>query len=164
MRKSMAWVVGLCFAVAMLVVPAHADTTLNFTGTCAKDCSGTATATLVVDGSNNFVSFDYHSDLFDLTVGPADLNSPWTAPSWVITPPGTPTFETFDLLWSKEFTTDTQGNWCLTTAGIPCFKGGSDSGYNGAWSGVSVPEPSSLILFGTGLTSLAAMMRRRLRK
>src|SRR5262249_54706487 len=72
MRKITAFVIAAVFSIFLLQPKtANADTTFNFTGAC-KDCTGTATATLVLQNYTignpltipNFVSFAYHSSIF----------------------------------------------------------------------------------------------------
>jgi|HubBroStandDraft_6_1064221.scaffolds.fasta_scaffold01041_4 hypothetical protein len=43
------------------------------------------------------------------------------------------------------------------------FGGGNDSGYMDNYSVSSVPEPSSIALFGSGILGLAAVLKRRMR-
>ena len=80
-RKITAFVIAAAFLIFFLQPKtANADTTFNFTGTCTLDCTGTVTATLVLQNyaigntfnAGNFVSFTYNSNIFrDLTLNSA---------------------------------------------------------------------------------------------
>ena len=81
-RKITAFVIAAVFSIFVLQPKtANADTTFNFTGTCNLDCTGTATATLVLQNytignqfsGGNFVSFAYHSNILNITVNGANF-------------------------------------------------------------------------------------------
>ena len=83
MRKITAFVIAAVFSIFFLqpkTANAATLTSFNFTGTCTLDCTGTVTATLVLQNyaigntfnAGNFVSFTYNSNIFrDLTLNSA---------------------------------------------------------------------------------------------
>jgi hypothetical protein len=163
--------------------PAHAST-FTFTGTCtagvAGNCTGTATATLVLTGytegstivNGNFVSFTYNSDL------PLSLSYSGAPTEPSLPPPGQIYSITGDLqnLPGPAFVEITLGPlatevvfesqalgaapWCAGTGGTGC--GATDIGSPSSWS--VTPLPPTALLFATGLAGLGLLGWRRKRK
>jgi hypothetical protein len=158
---------GLLLTVG-LASAAPGTITFNFSGTCS-DCSGTATASLVLAGgytlgtpitSSNFVSFTYNGT--NLT-GPFTFtpSSPNFSVSGSMTNiPGANAFYVVGSSNAVYFDSVLSGNWNV---------GLSDQGTAGTWSmsggGVSAtPAPPTIILLAIGLMSLTAFgvwQRRR---
>jgi PEP-CTERM motif len=157
---------------------ASADTlTFNFTGDCL-DCTNPQ-GTLVLQNytlgesitSSNFVSFAYTSNLADVSVTSANLID---IEGNLGSTPGNNNFGIqFGASPQFSFGLETDGTWCYgtsTTCSIPCVGdlcGGGTIGIDHGTNGVfaletpsSVPEPSSLLLLGSGLTALPAFRRR----
>jgi len=131
--------------------------TFEFTGTCTRDCTGTATASLTLldtyvpgttDTTNgDFVSFSYSSSFFpSFTIDSASLSS-----MSVDIPASLPAAANVDIeSGGYEFNTSTNGSWYLEI--LP-----PDQGINGQWSS-AVPEPTMPSLMCLGL---AAMLLKR---
>jgi MYXO-CTERM domain-containing protein len=163
---------GLLLIVALAVTEsssaAPSTTTFNFSGTCS-DCSGTATASLVLAGSytlgtpitsSNFVSFTYNGTNLTgpFTYTPSTVN--FSVSGSITNIPGSNAFVVAGGNNSLDFITNTNGTW---------FVGLSDQGTAGTWSmpGSSVsptPAPPTSIWLLIGLMSVAAFgvwQRRR---
>jgi hypothetical protein len=162
---------GLLLVASAVTEPSSAapgTTTFNFSGTCT-DCSGTATATLVLAGSytlgtpitsSNFVSFTYNGTNLTgpFTYIPSTVN--FSVSGSITNIPGSNAFVVAGGSNSLDFITNTNGTW---------FVGLSDQGTAGTWSmaGGSVsatPAPPTVILLAIGLmavTSFAMWQRRR---
>jgi hypothetical protein len=170
MRKITAFIIAAVFT-SIFLQPKTANavtiTDFSFTGTCSVDCTGTATATLVLqnytigsvfDGTK-FVSFTYHSDFLG-TISVDGSNFVGGSGTFVSLPGAASVV----LTWQNggpfafAFTSDTSGSWCIGTG---CL---SDAGTNGVWSLNPVPLPAALPLFATGLGALSLLGWRRKRK
>ena len=167
MRKIIAFVIAAVFSIFFLQPKTANAATFNFTGTCTLDCTGTVTATLVLQNytignpfnNTNFVSFSYHSSIFpDVTINAAELGSlsgqfnslPANANVNIIS------FSPFDFQFISGFS---GGVWC---AAVSCS---GDFGVNGQWSvAPAVPLPAALPLFATGLCALGVLGWRRKRR
>ena len=149
--------------------PAAADIvqTFDFSGLCT-DCSGTATATLVLNSSyvlgtefdnSDFVSFTYNAtnlqSTFTILPSDPDLSVDGTIPA---TPPG---FADVDIaldggsLEFQSFSAD--GSWYVADI-VP-----EDYGTNGVWSSASqaaAPEPATIGLVGGAFAIAAGILRR----
>src|SRR5262245_55768484 len=139
MRKITAFVIAAVFSIFFLqpeTANAVTSTSFNFTGTCTEDCTGTATATLVLQNYTignpltipNFVSFAYHSSIFPnfkvdgppiLQLQGAFNSLPGAATVFLSVP---------NSLQIFDFASFTNGDWCF---GTQC---GADNGVNGTWS------------------------------
>jgi hypothetical protein len=151
---------------------ASADTlTYDFTGNCL-DCSNPQ-GVLVLQNytfgdplqASELVSFTYTSSLADVSVTQANLSSLTGSLG------STPGSYDFEAVFSTEagiftFDTATDGTWVYgpDCVGDSCGGGtiGIDHGTDGTFSPATAtaPEPSTLLLFGSGLTTLAALRRR----
>jgi hypothetical protein len=157
--------------------PAHAATvsTFTFSGQCTTDCTGQATATLVLTGVapgntvniNNFVSFTYHSNFFDLSLNGIGTRAGQTQNLGGILPatPNAPASFAIASQGQIVFATLLGGAWCVGK--IEC---GNDSGLTSTWAPVAAasvtatPVPAALPLFVTGLGALGLLGWRRKRK
>jgi len=158
MRKITAFVIVAVFSIFFLqpkTANAVTLTSFSFTGTCTLDCTGTVTATLVLQNytignslnAGNFDSFMYHSNIFpDVTVNSVSFLSggfnslPGTAVVNLIS--NAPQFQFISGFGSP-------GGWC---AGISCS---GDFGVNGPWS--VTPLPAALPFFASGLAGLGLL-------
>jgi MYXO-CTERM domain-containing protein len=163
---------GLLFVMALAVTEsssaAPATTTFNFSGRCS-DCSGTATASLVLVGSytlgtpitsSNFVSFTYNGTNLTgpFTYTPSSTN--FSVSGSMTNIPGANAFYVVGSNAGVYFDSVLNGNWNV---------GLSDQGTAGTWSmaGGSVsatPAPPTSILLVIGLMALTAFgvwQRRR---
>ena len=175
MRKITPFVIAAVFSIFFLQPKtANAVTTgFNFTGTCSFDCTGTATATLVLqnytigntfDGTN-FVSFAYHSSILNITVGAANFGG--ATGRFVSLPGGALVGLTFTAVFPPnpstqlgEFDSLASGFWCIGPFGCA-----ADGGIAHVWSvAPAVPLPAALPLFATGLGALGLLGWRRKRK
>jgi hypothetical protein len=157
-------------ARAITVVPTE---TFTFSGTCTVDCTGTATATLVVENytgglsSATFVSFTYTSNF----LGTITIDAPTTVSMGGIFVPPLPSAENIGLNFANEIYPPTgspplqfetlaggvhSGEWCIGNNGCA-----GDSGTSGTWS--ETPLPAALPLFATGLGALGLLGWRRRR-
>jgi hypothetical protein len=149
------------FGVAALAAPVAAtNTTFLFTGYCF-DCTGTATAELVLKGytlgdvltTGNFVSFTYSSNLtsFELDAVTSLVGSFTILPG-----------SAFVVLFNDDFafsslSTPFFSPWCAGATGT-C---GSDFGFVSSWSlAGSVPEPAMWVAMVAGFGVLGTTMRR----
>jgi hypothetical protein len=170
MRKITAFIIAAVLtSVFLQPKTANAVTTISdfsFTGTCTTDCTRTVTATLVLQNytigsafdSTNFVSFTYHSNLFDISV---PSNNPFSSANGTFgSLPGFDFVSVFFQVGGQlaRFESGTDGSWCV---GPGCF---SDQGTNGVWAVAPVPLPAALPLFATGLGALGLLGWRRKRK
>jgi hypothetical protein len=163
MRKITAFVIAAVFSIFFLQPKtANADTTFNFTGTCTLDCTGTVTATLVLQNytignplnNMNFVSFAYHSSVFpNITVNGGNFGGLFGQFNSLPGPANVNLIGNGFQFISGFVTND---GWC---AGLSCS---GDFGKNGQWS--VVPLPTTLPLFATGLGALGFLSWRRKRK
>ena len=167
-RKITAFVIAAAFLIFFLQPKtANADTTFNFTGTCTLDCTGTVTATLVLQNytignplnNMNFVSFAYHSSVFpNITVNGGNFGG---LSGQFNSLPGTAVINLVSSAPEFQFISGfvSPGGWC---AGISCS---GDFGVNGQWSvAPAVPLPAAFPLFATGLGALGLLGWRRKRK
>jgi hypothetical protein len=170
MRKIAAFVMAAVFSIFILqpkTANAVTFTSFDFTGTCNFDCTGTVTATLVLQNytigqplnGGNFFSFTYHSNIFpNLTVNLADIGG--MSGQFNSLPGAAFVDMTFTALMTVfEFRSDTLGNWFIGP--LVAQNCGEDCGMNGQWS---VPLPATLPLFATGLGALGLLGWRRKRK
>jgi hypothetical protein len=169
MRKITAFIIAAVFSIFFLqpkTANATTFTDFSFTGTCSVDCTGSATATLVLqnytigDAFTSAVSFTYHSNLFDISV---PNNSPFGSVNGTFN--SLPGFDFVSVFFQvggqlARFESGTDGSWCV---GPGCF---SDQGTNGVWAVAPVvtPLPAALPLFATGLGALGLLGWRRKRK
>jgi hypothetical protein len=180
----MNWAMKVLLAVSLFVSMlflgtsrASADSlTFDFTGDCL-DCTNPQ-GVLVLQNYTlgdeityaNFVSFTYTSNLADVSVTSANLG---TAEGVVGSTSGNNNFAIEFGSPTYTFQLATDGTWCYGSTGTcsvvcmgdSCGGGiiGIDHGTDGAFTletPSSVPEPSSLLLLGSGLTALAAVRRR----
>jgi hypothetical protein len=170
----MKFLVAVCLFVSTLffgISRASADTTAyNFTGTCL-DCSDPQ-GTLVLQDytpgdaltASDLVSFTYTSSLADVSITGLNLSS---LTGSLGSTPGSYDFEAVFLTEAGTFSFDTatDGTWVYGPGcGVLCGGGpiGIDHGTDGMFSvtTASTPEPSTLWLFCTGLTTVAALRRR----
>lgn len=155
---------GLLLVVALAVTEsssaAPSTITFNFSGTCT-DCSGTATAALVLAGSytlgtpitsSNFVSFTYNgtnlTGPFTFTPSSSNFNLSGSMTSI----PGANAFFVQGGSNSVYFNSGLNGNWSV---------GLSDQGTAGTWSQAAgsvsaTPAPPTVILLVIGLMALMA--------
>jgi hypothetical protein len=168
---AMKFLLAVCLFVSTLflgISRASADTiTYSFTGTCL-DCSDPQ-GTLVLQNytfgdsleASELVNFTYTSSLANIDITQANLSS---LSGSLGSSPGSYNFAIIPLPNGGQdlgFNTGTDGTWCFG-----CLVGGGtigiDHGVDGTFSlaSASTPEPSTLWLFGTGLTTVAALRRR----
>jgi hypothetical protein len=136
------------------------DQVFYFTGTCS-DCTGTATATLTVAGTyvlgtdfqqSDLVFFQYHSNLLDTTVSPADK----IFDDFHGTMPVGLGAADIVIEGDFQFRGRSDGTWDI---------GSADFGTNGVWSQPNgtapTPEPATWLTIGLGL---ALLTKRRLHR
>jgi len=140
--------------------------TFNFSGTCT-DCSGTATATLVLVGSYTIGTPITNSNLVSFTYNGTNLTNPFTyTPSGAIfTPTGSmttipgPNAFRVETNGGEIFSSSVNGNWSVST---------TDVGTAGTWSlagGIAAtPAPPAGILLVAGLMCLTAFFAWRRRR
>ena len=166
MRKITAFVIVAVFSIFFLqpkTANAVTFSSFNFTGMCNFDCTGTVTATLVLQNytigqpisGTNFSSFVYHSNLLDLTVNGSNFGG--IAGQFNSLPGAALVDMTFIALMQVfEFRSDTFGNWSVGQFGTQLCA--EDCGVNGQWA---VPLPATLPLFASGLGALGLLGWRR---
>ena len=161
----------LITGVALASVPARADpmsiSTFDFSGICS-DCATVGNAELMLSNytfgdaisAANFVSFAYAgTDL--LPAFNIDAMQAYGLAGSIGAPiPGPQDFTVSGN--GEDFTSQTYGFWC---AGQACF---DDLGFAHSWtvasvvvaaSPVSMPEPTSLMVFGIGVLGVIALRR-----
>lgn len=158
----------LSLAVMLAASPARADTiAYTFSGVCA-DCTGTASASLVLQnyklgdqiGDTNFVSFTYNgTNLF----GPYTVTAADQPALFGSIDPNLPSAETiFVSDDAVQFISSTDGTWCTGMAFGCVFS--ADYGPTHLWSEASaasaVPEPVTFSLLGGSLLGLVALRRK----
>ena len=165
------------FSLVLATLPCvcMADTTtFNFTGDCL-DCSNPQ-GQLVLDdytsgtalNPTELVSFTYTSNLADISVSQSNISFLNGSLD------NTPGSYLFTLIFAENaqhyaFLTDTAGNWCYGLTGT-CDIGsggliGIDHGVDGVFSPAapaSTPEPSTLLMLGTGVLGGLGVFRRKL--
>jgi hypothetical protein len=179
MQKISAFLVAAVVSIFILQPKSANAVTLTdfyFTGTCQIDCTGTATATLVLQNYTignsfddtilnaiNFVSFTYQSDFLG-TISFDNSSSDFLRVSGLFNslPGHNAVLIQFFLnndVWA--FQTFTSGTWCIGI-GEACL---ADFGNNGVWSlNATTPLPSALPLFASGLGALGLLGWRRKKK
>ena len=167
------------FSLVLATLPCvcMADTTtFNFTGDCL-DCSNPQGQLILDDYTSGtalnpteLVSFTYTSNLADISVTQSNISFLNGSLD------NTPGSYLFTLIFAENaqhyaFLTDTAGNWCYGLTGT-CDNVGSGGGPIGVDHGVdgvfspaapaSTPEPSSLLMLGTGVLGGLGVFRRKL--
>jgi PEP-CTERM motif len=149
-------------ALISAAAPASAAVIYNFSGTCDFGCTGTATATLILDdtytpgtaiaGISQLISFTYYGTgvvpVFTINPTPSFMGGELPVASGAPTDP----FIISDGL-TNQFAVGTSGDW------IWLGNEGGDSVTDGTFT--LTPEPSSFVLIGGGVAALAALRRRK---
>ena len=154
----------LCTGLSMGAYAGAISTqTFTFTGHCTVDCTGTATATLVLQnyliGNTwdlpNFVSFTYNSDILPNYT----ITNPDIANGQFLTLPGVA--DVFIENGNQTFNSVAfDGSWCVGET----FVCASDSGTNHTWTvGITAatPEPAPFALVALPLVAFWYRFRRR---
>jgi hypothetical protein len=180
---------GVLFFVAIAILLfgnlAQADTIYTYTGlpmTCTSMSNACPSPTLTLNGTMRLAA-PLAPNMFFGTVNPTSYDfvvtgGPFTSQHFTEAPPLPDQFRFItDPMgaitgWQISFTGSlesaasvkfvTSGDSFNDSTG-PAFS--SSNATPGSWTvGAPVPEPSSMIIFGTGLASLAGMIRRKIRK
>ncbi len=171
-KRSIWFILAICGAWLASLTPAGATpvtatTSYNFSGGCLN-CAGTGQGVLTLSDytlgdlieMSNFLSFTYVSDRLSYTFGGGDLIGVTGGLAGAM-PSGLS-----DLTFNLQYGTDPEvtfysnaGYWSVGPSVAPPTP---DIGYSGGWSvAASVPEPISVVLFGSALVGLGVVRRRR---